>query len=269
MRFLIIIYLFLYSNFGFSQINVRVVSWNLKDFGRSKTNNDIEMIAKIVNPYDILAIQEVVAGTGGPQAVARLADALNRPGAKWEYVISDVTSGTSAHKNERYAFLWKSAKAKLIGSPWLEAKYGLNIEREPFFGRFQIGKKIITLVSFHAITKAQQPEREIKYFKFLPVSYPDDNLVFCGDFNLPQSHSVFIPLNKLGYISALRKQKTSIRQKCINGDCLASEYDNFFFDSSQIKLQSAGVIHFYKLYPDLKRARKVSDHIPIFVNYSL
>jgi hypothetical protein len=44
-----------------------------------------------VRDYDIIAIQEVVAGYGGAQAVAKLADELNRKGSKWNYIISDPT----------------------------------------------------------------------------------------------------------------------------------------------------------------------------------
>jgi hypothetical protein len=46
------------------------------------------------------------------------------------------------------------------------------------------------------ITKQTKPETEIKYFKFFPGEYPTLNLIFAGDFNCPQSHTVFIPLRK-------------------------------------------------------------------------
>jgi hypothetical protein len=48
--------------------------------------------ANYLRDYDIIAVQEVVAGYGGVQAVARLSDELNRTGTKWDYIISDPTS---------------------------------------------------------------------------------------------------------------------------------------------------------------------------------
>jgi hypothetical protein len=75
-------------------------------------------IANYLRDYDIIAVQEVVAGYGGVQAVARLADELNRTGTKWDYIISDPTS--SPYKTERYAFIWKTNKLKQIGKAWLE-----------------------------------------------------------------------------------------------------------------------------------------------------
>ncbi|MET4080241.1 deoxyribonuclease-1-like protein [Pedobacter sp. UYP30] len=265
---LTVIFIFL-TIFCFGQTTVKIVSWNLKDFGKSKTDKELGIVADLTKGYDILAIQEVVAGYGGPQAVARLADALSRKGAKWNYVVSDVTSVNVGNKAERYAFIWNTAKVRKIGLSWLESTYKELIEREPFYGRFEIGSKKITVVDFHAITKSHQPEREIKYFKFLPAQYPKDNLIFCGDFNIPQSHSVFNPVRKMGYKSALIGQKTTLRQRCLNGDCLASEFDNFYFNGSKISLKSAGVVHFYKLFASLKLARKLSDHIPIFAVFEL
>ena len=240
------------------------------DFGKTKCNTEIEFIANTIKDYDVVMIQEVVAkDPGGAQAVGRLGDALSRKGAKWDYRISDPTSGENSYKRERYAFLWKSSKVMLVGKPWLELKYYNEINREPFFATFKAGGKTFTLANFHAITKKMQPETEVKYFKYLPEEYPDLNIIFCGDFNLPQSNTVFIPLKKMGYQPALTNQKTSLKQTCIKNDCLASEFDNFFYNSGKITFTSAGIIPFYKTFSDLKEARKISDHVPITLQFSV
>ena len=158
--------LFFFTVLSFSQ--TKILSWNLENFGKSKSESELNFIANTLLDYDIIAIQEVVAGYGGAQAVAKLATILNEKGSKWDYIISDPTSGNS-YKTERYAFLWKTSKVKLKGNAWLEKKYHLEIDREPYFATFEINKKTITLVNFHAITKNKQPETEIKYFKFLPT----------------------------------------------------------------------------------------------------
>ncbi len=225
-------------------------------------------MANTLKTFDLIALQEVVPGPGGPQAVSRLVDQLNRTGQAWSYTISLPTSGTVG-SSERYAFIWKTKKVKIIGDAWLEKKYSTAIDREPYMGRFKVQDAVFTLVNFHAIPKAKQPEKEIKYLKFFPALYSKDNLVFCGDFNLPQSHSVFNPLKKMGFQSALVAQKTSLRQKCIQNDCLASEFDNFFYNSKYIRLHSAGILHFYRVFENLKLARKVSDHVPVYFNFYL
>ena len=248
---------------------ITIASWNLENFGESKSDKEINFIANTVKDFDIIAIQEVVAGYGGAQAVGRLADELNRKGSKWDYRISDPTSGENPYKKERYAFIWKTSKVSLVGRPWLEIKYTNEINREPFFATFKLKNKLFTLVTFHAITKNMQPETEIKYFKFLPAEYPDKNLIFCGDFNCPQSHTVFNPLKKMGYLPIFTGQKTSLKMKPVNNECLASEFDNLFYNSTEVRFINSGVIRFYTSFISLKDARTVSDHIPIWFQFSL
>ena len=249
------------------QSQTKILSWNIENLGQSKSNSELSSIANTVKDYDIVAIQEVVAGYGGAQGVAKLADELNRKGSKWDYVISNPTS-SSAYKTERYAYLWKTSRARLKGRPWLESKFQLEVDREPYLATFVINKKEVTLVNFHAITKSKQPEREIKYFKYLPAQYPQLNLLFLGDFNCPESHSVFTPLKKMGYTPLLNNQKTSLKKNSKNGEALASEFDNIFYNK-KVKKIDGGVIHFYKAFSSLQEARKISDHIPVWMVFSL
>lgn len=248
---------------------LHLISWNIENLGISKDDIEIRFIAQTIRNADIVAIQEVVAGDGGAQAVARIINELNTMGSSWDYTVSDPTY-SSSYKTERYAFLWKKHRVKLAGQAWLQkGEYAVLIDREPYFATFDQNGKKFTLVNFHAITKSKQPETEIKYFKFLPDLYPLHNLVFLGDFNLPQNHTVFNPLKSKGYSPALVGQKTSLRQECLSDGCLASEFDNFFFKSMHIKLIDKGVIHFYKNLESIEEARLISDHIPIYIKIML
>lgn len=258
---------FLFFTFSvYSQL--RVCSWNIENLGKSKSEATIDFIANTLKSYHVIALQEVVAGNGGTQAVAKLVDALNRKGSKWDYVVSDPTV-SSAYKTERYAFLWQPSKVKKIGTAWLEDKYKHEIDREPFYCTFSYDEKNITLVNFHAITKSKQPETEIKYFKFLPAEYPTLNLFFIGDFNCPQTHSVFNPLKKMGYESVFKNQKTSLKKECKKDNCLASEFDNIFYNKAMVSILKQEVIHFYINFKTLILAREISDHIPLMVEIKL
>lgn len=247
---------------------VKILTWNVENLGSSKSDSTITYIANTVKDYDIIALQEVVAGYGGAQAVAKLAGELNRKGAKWDYAISDPTS-SSAYNTERYAFLWKTAKVRLVNKPWLEKKYGLLIDREPYYATFECQKKQFTLANFHAITKSKQPETEIKHFKNLPGQYPYLNIIFLGDFNCPQSHSVFNPLKKMGYRSAFIGQKTSLKMACKEGNCLSNEFDNIWYNNNTVVINNPKAIHFYKDFDDFVKAREVSDHIPLTIELEL
>lgn len=226
----------------------------------------MDSIIQVVRHYDIVAIQEVVAGPGGPQAVARLADGLNRTGFKWQYVISPPTSGTSSSR-ERYAFMWKPSRVTAVGKAWLDSIHAGLIDREPFLQEFKAGNLRFTLVNFHAISPSRQPETEIKYLRYFPERYKSHNLVFLGDFNLTQSHTVFNPLKNMGYTTVLKGQKTSLKTACKGGDCLSGEYDHILYPKKLMKPEKQGVVHFYKNYPDLKQARYVSDHIPQWTSF--
>jgi deoxyribonuclease-1-like protein len=263
----IIIVFFLFVSF-LTTSQIKMLSWNLQNFGKSKTDNEIKFIADIVKDYDVVAIVEVVAGYGGAQAVARLADELNRKGSKWEYVISEPTSGTGK-TSERYAFLWKPHKLKRTGEARLEEKYHSVMDREPYYATFEASGKKFSLAAFHAVPKSKQPEREIKYFKFIIEDHADKNLIICGDFNCPQSHNVFNPIKGLGYSATLLYNKTTLKQEVKNGESLASEFDNIFYDTNKVKAVRAGIVHFYKAFPTLKLARQLTDHVPVYLEFSL
>ena len=248
--------------FSFSQISI--CSWNIMNLGKSKSDSELLVIANAIKSYDIIAIQEVVAGYGGAKAVSRLVAILNTKGSKWDYVISNPTTSANPSSRERYAFIWKPLSVTKTGNCWLDQNYQKEIDREPFMGNFIYKGKSITLVSFHAVPKKKNPASEIKYFKFFPNLYPKLNLVFLGDFNCPQSHYVFFPIKKIGFTSVFQNQKTSLRQKCINNDCLASEYDNIFYKRSNLKVIKSGIVPFYTSFKSVKEARKISDHIPIW-----
>ncbi len=263
-RNLLLLFFLFVSELIFAQ--VRISSWNLQNFGKTKSESEINFVANVLNEFDVVALQEIVAGSGGIQAVAKLADALNRKGAKWEYVVSDPTQSTP-YASERYAYLWKPGRVEKTGNGWLDQHFKNKIDREPFMADFCYENKSFTLVNFHAIPKKKQPETEIKYFKFLPNIYPEKDLIFLGDFNVPQNHTVFNPLRKAGYLPILVNQKTTMKMECKGNECLASEYDNIFFNSKDLKLLDFGVILIYKSFPDMKAVRRISDHIPVWAEF--
>ncbi len=266
LRILLFFFLLFCSELVIAQ--VKISSWNLQNFGKTKSESEINFVADVLKDFDVVALQEIVAGYGGVQAVVKLADALNRKGANWDYVVSDPTQSTP-YATERYAFLWKTAKVRRDGKAWLDQYYKDEIDREPYMLGFTYKEQSFTLVNFHAIPKKKQPETEIKYFKFLPNKYPDKNLVFLGDFNVPQSHTVFNPLKKAGYLPLLIGQKTTMKMECVGEECLASEYDNIFFNSKKLKTLKSGVILIYKSFPNMTAVRRISDHIPVWAEFEL
>ena len=258
------VFIFLETAIG----SISICSWNLQNFGNSKSDAEVSFIASTIQGFDVIAIQEVIAGNGGLLVVARLVDMMNKRGGSWDCTISNPTMSSSSYTSERYAFIWNKKRVTKSGAAWLDNHYIQEIDREPYFATFLKEGKEFTVVTFHAKPKAKQPETEIKYFKFFPALYPKLNLIFCGDFNCPQSHTVFNPLKTMGFNPAFVGQKTTLRMKCINNDCLASEYDNFFYHPKKTNYIKSGVIHFYQSFPSVERARRISDHVPIYLTFN-
>lgn len=252
------------------QSTVTVATWNLQHFGRTKKDSTIDFIARTVGDCDVIAVQEVVGVRGGLKAVRRLTLRLNEVthSKAWRSVVSKLPSGTS-NIIERYAFLWRSDRLTLIDTAWLDRNYTRDIEREPYLATFNFRGNEFTLVNFHAVPKRRQPEHEIKYLKYFPARYPNLCLIFLGDFNCPQSNNVFNPLKSMGYKPVLEGQKTTLRMECVLGDCLASEYDNIFYPADKIQLVRGGIIPFFLFCPDMKKTRKISDHVPVIFEFTI
>ncbi len=248
-----------------TQGQLSIATWNLNHFGAAKTQAEMTLIAASIKDFDVVALQEVNTRPDGARQLAQLTLLLDRLGADWDYLVSPPTQSNNKGEQERYAFVWKKNRIQLKGRGWLEPVYADSISREPFMADFVYQDRSFTLVNFHALPKGKQPEREIKWFKLFPALYSGRQLLFLGDFNCPQQHSVFTPLKSMGYQPALLHQKTTLRQACIKGDCLASAYDNIYFPPS-FRKKDAGIVPFYLHYQgDQKAARRLSDHVPVFV----
>jgi len=247
------IYTFLtlvFASYSYGQDFV-VVSWNLKDFGQSRDAEEIKLIAKEIKHADIVAIQEVVAKHhGGVQAVARLADQLNRLGSKWDYIVSDPTNSSSSHKSERYAFLWKSSKASLTnGGAMLIRQLAYKVQREPFLAYFKTKTNdVVSIINYHACThKKTYPERlEIEAITNWILDSDTPNLIWAGDMNLKISDRAFTPILKAGFKSVLHGEKTSLKRTCKSGNYLSRAEDNILYKFSTIQVIKSGVVDFIK-----------------------
>ncbi|SHJ96920.1 endonuclease/exonuclease/phosphatase family protein [Pseudozobellia thermophila] len=253
----------------FGQGKATLISWNIQDFGQSKNAEELEQIAEIIREADIVAIQEVVAGYGGAQAVAKLSDLLNRKGSKWDYVISNPTN-SSKYATERYAFLWKTSKIKIKNRGQLIKELDSLVDREPFFIDFYINAHKLTILNFHSRPHGKNPEAEIMAItEYLTEKKPEQPLILAGDFNVDEKEAVFEPLKNIGFKSSISNQKTTLKHKCDgNGRYLNYAIDNIFYSKNILKLQG-GTIDYIKFCENLPMARQLSDHLPVLLKFQL
>ena len=168
-RYFKVLFLVLIFN---SQAQVSVCTWNIMNLGKSKSQSELYFMAITLSKYDVVAIQEVVAGEGGAQAVAKLASILQTKGEKWNYVISNPTTSTNKASKERYAFLWKIAKVTQIGKGWLDQNYQKEIDREPFMSTFQYDKKDLHWFLFMRCQRRKIRLQKLSILSFIPIYIP-------------------------------------------------------------------------------------------------
>ncbi|MEO9512148.1 MAG: endonuclease/exonuclease/phosphatase family protein [Flavobacteriaceae bacterium] len=246
---------------------INLVSWNIKDFGKTKNSEELNRIADIIREADIVAIQEVVAGFGGAQAVAKLTDILNRKGSKWDYVISNPTNSPK-YVSERYAFIWKTHSIKIKNRGWLISELNIPIDREPFLLNFYLDQQKFTVVNFHSRPHDKNPESEIQAIGEFVITSLQNPLIIAGDFNVDEKKPIFSTLKKEGYMPTITNQKTTLKRTCKRNDYLNHPIDNIFY-SSDIKKIEGDIIDFVRFCDQLEEARKLSDHLPVFLKFKL
>lgn len=262
-----ILFLFLTVSTFSQQSDFNLISWNIQDFGKTKSSKELDEIADIVGEADIVAIQEVVAGYGGAQAIAKLADILNRKGAQWDYVISDPTN-SSKYVTERYAVVWKTKHIKIKNRGRLITELDTLVDREPFLIDFYIADKKLSLINFHSRPHNKNPEAEIKAITQYIMSTSSTPLILAGDFNVNEAKPVFDTFKTKGFTAALINEKTTLKKACDGFEYRNHPIDNVFYSNTILKTKS-GVLDFVRACDNLEKARKLSDHLPVFLRFSL
>lgn len=250
---------------------VTLVSWNILHLGRSKTDAEIHQIAQLLRNFDLVAIQEVVAkDPAGAQAVAKIADELNRMGFQWDYQVSDPTKSPSVYVSERYAFLWKPSRVTMIGRAKLDKDLEDLCFREPFVGKFRIRGDTTSfyVVNYHSRKYSDKPEEEIIHLLDYPERLNSSNVLIAGDFNTDEQNRVWKPFYAKGFKSAVQKTKTTLKHSCKSGDYRNHPIDNIYFTPGIQKIR-ADAIDFVKACDSLKKARGVSDHLPVYMEFGL
>src|SRR5690606_957024 len=246
---------------------ISLVSWNIQDFGKTKNSEELNRMAELVRDADILAIQEVVAGYGGAQAVAKLSDILNRKGSKWDYVISDPTNSPK-YATERYAFIWKTHRIKIKKVGNLITELDGPIDREPMAQDFYVEGKKFTVINYHSRPYNKDPESEIKALSHYILKLASTPLVLAGDFNVDEKMPVFDTLKHGGFKPAITNQPTTLKRSCVANGYLNYPIDNIFY-SPEIKKVDSKAIDYVEICEKLENARKLSDHLPVALTFAL
>lgn len=242
-----------------------IASFNTLKLGESP--KDFESIAKSLNYFDLVGLEEVIT----PEGLERLVKSLNKyTNSQWDYHISPFSVGTRKYK-EYYAYIWKKDKVQFLASEGFYPDIDKKFIREPYGASFQIGNFDFTFVLQHAIYGKRETERRAEAFELVKVyryfqdrDKRENDILLGGDFNLSAFDEAFAPLyeDKDQVIFGVDPRiKTTI-----GIHRMANSYDNIFLSKvyTQEFTGKSGAVDFTNKQYKLMRTR-ISDHLPVFI----
>lgn len=291
-----------------SSNNLLIETWNIEKLGstgaRKRRIQDHKLIAELIKPFDIIAVQEVMPNLWG---IREIMESLSEP---FRMVITDV-GGNS----ERLVYIYDASRVKTkelfaeiaipesnrqkYDPPDIRRRFkGFN--RNPFLVSFERNEFSFILANVHIYFGK---ESGVEYLKRLVEVYAlakwaddqrrskttyDKDIILIGDMNVPkmdQSDQVYIQLTRFGY--APTNWSTKVGTSLSGTD----HYDQIVISpefDQRLRLSAQGVLNFDKhlfrniwernnLDPDsesdLKKWRKycearISDHRPLWVEFS-
>lgn len=267
-----IVFCTLFSSTLFSE-TISIASFNTLHLGKSSKN--YKEVARILHPYDIIALQEVMDKSG---AIKLIKELQKIDGQEWYCKISERNAGKGGKKsyNEFYAFIWKPSKIKFVKSyGFYPEKNSDDFIREPYAAEFKGKNFDFTLIDCHILYGKNEHERSSElaklydvYSYFQKLNGPENDVIFAGDFNMsagnPYFKTFYSQSDKIAYALTPKFKTTVGINKLANG------YDNFFFCPRYTnEIINSGVEQSHLSLFDYKYIRKnISDHLPVFITCS-
>lgn len=180
-----------------------MATWNVRELGADKKfgtrlDESLLYIAEIVSHFDLVAMQEVNENLSDLQDLVRLL------GGWWDYLVTDVTLGTSGN-HERIAFIYDGRKVRFdhlageLALPDAKSKKVVQPARSPFICAFKVGWRRLSLCSVHIFFGKSKPDdpRRIEEIRAISKALAERNerrqniadgepesVVLLGDFNI-------------------------------------------------------------------------------------
>jgi endonuclease/exonuclease/phosphatase family protein len=247
-----------------------IASFNAMRLGEKEKN--YEIMAKVLSNFDLIGIEEVMHEKGLKKLKAHL---IKLTGEKWEYIISENSVGSEGYR-EYYGYIYRKEKFQEVRKlGFYKEKNENEFMREPYGAYFKSGNFDFVYVICHSIFGDKETQRLIEasnyinvYEYFLKESGESD-IIIAGDFNVPADSPAFRNLSERAGVSYLLSPGEN--PTTLSDERLVSSYDNFFINKEKTRefLENSGVYNFVKSdnYAIIKKY--ISDHLPIFSEYSI
>lgn len=286
--------------------NLLIATWNIREFGKNQKALRLPecfyYIAEIISTFDLVAVQEIGYNLTDLTTLMRLL------GSDWDYIITDVTEGTSGN-GERLAYLYDKRKVtfrKIAGEIVLPPKKGENPEqfaRSPFIVAFQSGWFKFYIVTTHIYygddnKKGEKFARRVGEIEaiseFIAKRSKKEraNYILLGDFNITgttEKDATYQALLKGGFSIPEKIVKLSNRYSNKNQD---KPYDQIAYIDQPGFMEfgeeerSAGIFNFFnhvftdkfksnykkylnKLDYETWKTFQMSDHLPLWMEFNV
>jgi deoxyribonuclease-1-like protein len=250
---------------------IQIASFNIQVFGTLKMSKTevIDVLSQVVTRFDVVAIQEV--RSKDQSIVPKFVEMVNARGARYDYVIGPRLGRTSS--KEQYVYLFDTTRIEVVPDSVYTAEDPLDLlHREPLVARFRVrgppADKAFTfsLVNIHTDPDETDQELDALDDVFLAVRADgsgEDDVILLGDLNVDEFH--------LGELCSLPNVTYAVSNVTTNTRRTKS-YDNIVFDQSVTGEYAGkwGVVDLTAEYGlSLEEALKVSDHLPVWAEFSI
>lgn len=250
--------------------SIAIATFNIQVFGQSKLKKKdvMDVLAKVVRHYDVVAIQEVRSSK--QDVLPKFVKLINSDGSRYDFVIGPRQGRTIS--KEQYAFVYDTNRISfLAGSEYTVPDQGDYLHREPFVASFQTkadsGRPFsFTLVNIHTDPDETDQELDALDDAFTYVQNRDrneDDVILLGDLNVSEK--------KLGQLGDLPNITWVVKGEPTNTR-LSKSYDNIVFNSRTTVeyTGNSGVMNLMKTFNlSEEEALKVSDHMPVWAVFSM
>jgi len=248
---------------------VLIASFNIQVFGESKMAKAhvVEVLARVVRNFDIVAIQEVRAKSD--DIIPSFVRAVNADGSRYHYVIGPRLGRTVS--KEQYTFIYDTNRIEVDAtSIGTVPNPGDRLHRPPLHVRFRTRINppqmafTFWLVDIH--TDPDEVPQEIDaladvFSSMLTLRPDEDDVIVLGDLNAgPPQFGRFKKMPNAGW--AISNATTNTHR--------TKTYDNLIFDTTTTReyLGRSGVLDLQSTYGlTLDQALQVSDHNPVWAAF--
>ncbi|MFM1904748.1 MAG: hypothetical protein RLZZ440_2648 [Planctomycetota bacterium] len=246
-----------------------ISSFNIQVFGESKLAKPqvVEILARVVRKFDIVAIQEVRAKSD--DIIPRFVQAVNADGSRYHYLIGPREGRTNS--KEQYVFVYDTTRVEVdASSAGVFPDPSDRLHRPPMCARFRTrimpAQAAFTfwLVDIH--TDPDEVPQELAaladVFVAMQSARPDeDDVILLGDLNAgPPEFGSFQKIPGIGW--AVSGTTTNTRR--------TKTYDNLVFarPATAEYLGAWGVLDLQATFGlPLDNALEVSDHNPVWAAF--